>query len=260
MMNLNGKVALITGAGSGIGAAGAQLFAQAGAKVCLVDIDEQEIQEQVEQIEADGGEAISVVADMREPEQVEASSDAAVRQWGRLDIVWANAGINGVRAPVEEITPEEWDETLHTNLRGTFLTAKYGVPHLKKRGGCLLITSSINGNRKFTGTGGSPYSTSKAGQVAFGKMLAVELGKSGVRVNIICPGAVETEISGSTHSRDTDEIELEIEYEGGIMPLVESDQLCPEDVASAALFLASDRADGITGAVIYVDGAESLIQ
>jgi NAD(P)-dependent dehydrogenase (short-subunit alcohol dehydrogenase family) len=259
-MELQGKVALITGAGSGIGAAGARLFAAEGARVGLIDIDEDDLREQVEQIEADGGEAIQVIADLREPEQVEAAVSAVIEQWGTLDIVWANAGINGVRAPVEEITPEEWDETLQTNLRGTFLTAKYAVPHLKDGGGSLLITSSINGTRKFTGTGGSPYAASKAGQVAFGKMLAVELGDFGVRVNSICPGAVSTSISENTWSRDTEEIEVDIEYEDGRMPLVDSGRLCPEDLARAALYLASDRSAGVTGTVLYVDGAESLIQ
>ncbi|MFW5867098.1 MAG: SDR family oxidoreductase [Armatimonadota bacterium] len=259
-MDLGDKVALVTGAGSGIGAAGARLFAAHGAKVCLLDIDEDELKEQAEQIRSDGGEALTAIADLRKPEQVQAAVTATVDEWGGLDIAWANAGINGVRAPVEDITPDEWDETLETNLRGTFLTAKYAVPHLKDGGGSLLITSSINGTRKFTGTGGSPYSASKAGQVAFGKMLAVELGDFGVRVNMICPGAVETNIGENTHSRDTDEIDLGIEYEKGIMPLIEEGRLCPEDVARAALFLASDASRGITGTVVYVDGAESLIQ
>lgn len=260
MMEMDGKVALITGAGAGIGAAGAELFAARGAKVCLLDIDEDELREMVERIRADGGEAIYAVTDVRSAEQVEAAVASAVDAWGRLDIAWANAGINGVRAPVEEITPEEWDETLETNLRGTFLTAKYVVPHLKDGGGCLLITSSINGVRKFSGTGASAYSASKAGQVAFGKMLAVELGPFDVRVNMICPGRTETSISETTHSRDTDEIDPGIEYEQGIMPAVEEDTLCPEDVARGALFLASTASRGITGTVLYVDGAESLIQ
>jgi NAD(P)-dependent dehydrogenase (short-subunit alcohol dehydrogenase family) len=257
---LEEKVALITGAATGIGAAGAKLFASHGARVCLVDIDEDELDQQVETIVEAGGEAIAAVADLREAEQVEAAVADTVEEWGRLDIVWANAGINGVRAPVDEIKPEEWDETLETNLRGTFLTAKYTVPHLKERGGSLLITSSINGNRKFTSTGGSAYAASKAGQVALGKMLAVELGPDEIRVNVICPGAVQTDIGETTYSRDTDEIDIEIDYESGRMPLVESGRLCPEDIANAALMLVSDLSDAISGTVLYVDGAESLIQ
>ncbi len=259
-MHLEGKVAFITGAGAGIGAGGAELFAREGAKVCLVDISEDDLKERMEKISADGGEAMMVVADMREAEQVESAVQATIDRWGQLDIAWANAGINGVRAPIEDITPDEWDEVLDTNLRGTFFTAKYCVPHLKQNGGVLLITSSINGNRKFTGTGGSPYAASKAGQVAFGKMLAVELAEDGVRVNIICPGAVETEISESTKSRNDDELDLGIEYRKGIMPLVEAGHLCPDDVARAALFLASEQSAGITGTLVYVDGGESLIQ
>jgi len=259
-MDLKGKIALITGAGSGIGAAGARLFAKHGAKVCLVDINEDELNEQAGKIRSDGGEAITAVADLRKHEQVESAVRAAIDAWGGLDIVWANAGINGVRAPVEEITPEEWDETLETNLRGTFFTAKYAVPYLKDGGGSFLITSSINGNRKFTDTGGTPYSASKAGQVSFAKMLAVELGEFNVRVNVICPGAIKTGIGKSTHSRDTDEIDPGVEYTEGIIPLGDRDQLAAEDVARAALFLASDASGAISGTILYVDGAESLIQ
>ncbi len=259
-MYIEGKVALITGAGAGIGAAGAELFAREGARVCVVDIDDERIDEQVEKIRADGGEAIGASADLREPDQVEAAFQKTLDEWDKLDISWANAGINGVRAPIEEVEAEEWDDILHTNLRGTFLTAKYSVRCLKVNGGSLLITSSINGNRKFTGTGGAAYAASKAAQVAFGKMLAVELAQNRVRVNLICPGAVETEIGESSYSRHTEEIDLEIDYPEGIMPLVDEDRLWPHQVAEAALFLASDRADGITGTVMYVDGAESLIQ
>lgn len=110
--------------------------------------------------------------------------------FGRLDVVFANAGINGVQAPIGDLTPEEWDRTINVNLRGTFLTIRYTVPHLKKAGGgAIIVTSSINGTRYFANSGATAYAVSKAGQLAMVQMLAVELGPSNIRINAICPGA-----------------------------------------------------------------------
>jgi len=112
--------------------------------------------------------------------------------------VFANAGINGVWAPLEELSPEAWDKTLNINLRCTFLTIKYAVPFLKKQGGSIIVTLSVNGTRMFSNTGASAYATSKAGQVALTKMIALELAQDKVRANVICPGAIETEIDQNT--------------------------------------------------------------
>ena len=133
--------------------------------------------------------------DVSDPASVQAAIEQTVQKFGRLDIVFANAGINGVWTPIEELSPEEWDKTLDINLKGTFLTAHFAIPHLKKAGGgSILITSSVNGNRTFSNPGASAYSSSKAGQVAFMKMAALELGRHNIRVNAVCPGAIQTNI------------------------------------------------------------------
>lgn len=141
---LTGKVALVTGAGSGIGQAAAQLLAKEGTKVAVLGRTEEELEKAVAQIQGDGGEAMSVVADISQPEQMQQVTQQIVERWGRLDIVFANTGINGVWAPIEDLTPDEWDKTLNINLKGTFLTVKYAVPYLKKQGGSAIVTSSVN--------------------------------------------------------------------------------------------------------------------
>jgi NAD(P)-dependent dehydrogenase (short-subunit alcohol dehydrogenase family) len=130
-MQLADKVALVTGAGSGIAKAAAKLLAKEGAKVAALGRTKEELEQTVAQIQGDGGEAMPVVADISQPEQMQQATGQIVDQWGRIDIVFANAGINGVWAPLEELEPEEWDRTLNINLKGTFLTVKYAVPYLK---------------------------------------------------------------------------------------------------------------------------------
>ncbi len=187
-MQLTGKVALITGAGSGIGAAAARLLAKEGAKVAALSRTEEDVAKVVEDIRATGGEASAMPADISQPQQMQAVIQRIGAAWGRLDIVFANAGINGVWAPLDELEPEEWDKTLDVNLKGTFLTVKYAVPYLKKQGGSVIVTSSVNGTRMFSNTGATAYACSKAAQVAFTKMMALELAEHRIRINVICPG------------------------------------------------------------------------
>src|SRR5215216_4756437 len=169
-MQLTDRVALITGGGEGIGRATALLFAREGAKVAVLGRHRENLDPVVDLISAEHGEAMPVCADVSDPGEMQAAIKEVIDKWGRLDIVFANAGINGVWAPLEELEPDEWDRTLSINLKGTFLTVKYAVPHLKKRGGSIIVTSSVNGTRVFSNTGASAYATSKAGQVAFCKM------------------------------------------------------------------------------------------
>jgi NAD(P)-dependent dehydrogenase (short-subunit alcohol dehydrogenase family) len=257
-MQLKDKVALVTGAGSGIGKASAVLFAKEGAAVAVFSQTESEVEETVREIRKAGGTAISLVADVSDPEQTHRAIQKTVDALGRLDIVFANAGINGVWAPIDEITPEEWDKTIRTNLTGTFLTIKYAVPFLKKRGGSILITASVNGTRIFSNTGATAYSCTKAAQLAMTSMLAVELGPDNIRVNVICPGAVDTNINQSTEKRDLDKVKIQVEYERPI-PL-SNRAATSEEVAQLALFLASDAARHITGTPVWIDGAQSLLQ
>lgn len=257
---LNGQVALITGASSGIGRASAVKLAEQGAKIALVDLKEERSEKVKKTIESLGGEALVTDTDISDPKRLEKSVEEIIAKWGRLDIVFANAGINGTVAPIEDITPEEWDQTLTTNLKSTFLTIKYAVPHMKKAGGSIVITSSINGNRTFKGFGMSAYSSSKAGQVAFGKMAALELAQYKIRVNIICPGAIETNIGKNTFPDEEklEKIKIPINYPEGSQPL-EHKAGIPEQVAELVFFLSSESSSHITGTELYIDGAESLL-
>lgn len=258
-MQLAGKVALITGAGSGIGQAAALLLAKEGAKIAALGRTEDELQETVAQIQDAGGEAIPVSADISQPQEMQQAVQQIENQWGRLDIVFANAGINGVWAPLEELEPEEWDKTINVNLKGTFLTVKYAVPHLKKQGGSVIVTSSVNGTRIFSNTGATAYSCTKAAQVAFTKMVALELAEHRIRVNVICPGAITTSIQENTQQRDLDKIREPVEYPEGKIPLTDGKPGSSEQVAQLVLFLASEASSHITGTEIWIDGAESLL-
>ncbi|MBD1838053.1 SDR family oxidoreductase [Coleofasciculus sp. FACHB-64] len=258
-MQLGDKVALITGAGSGIGKAAAVLLAKEGAKIAALGRTEDELNEVVAQIQQAGGEAIPVLADISETEEMQQAVQQIINQWGRLDIVFANAGINGVWAPIEELEPEEWDKTIKVNLRGTFLTVKYAVPHLKKQGGSVIITSSVNGTRMFSNSGATAYSCTKAAQVAFTKMVALELAKHRIRVNVICPGAIETNIDQSTERRSLEQAREPVEYPAGKIPLTDGKPGSSEQVANLVLFLASDASSLISGTEMWIDGAESLL-
>ena len=257
---LNDRVVWITGGSEGIGRAIAGAMSAAGAKVAVSGRDQGPIDETVAAITDAGGTAIGVACDVLESDEVREAIERVAGEWGRLDCVVANAGTNGTWAPVEELTPEEWDLTLGVNLRGTYLCAHHAAAHLKKRGGSFLIVASINGTRVFSNTGASAYATSKAGQLAFGKMLALEWAPAKVRVNVICPGAIDTGIHEKTERRDLDEVTTPVEFPEGNMPLIDDLMGDPAKVANAAVFLASDAASLITGTPIWIDGAESLLQ
>jgi NAD(P)-dependent dehydrogenase (short-subunit alcohol dehydrogenase family) len=258
-MKLDGKVALITGAGSGIGKAAALLLAAEGAKVGVLSDTGTEIEKVARQIERAGGEAIALVADVSQPSKMQKAIESLAEKWGRIDIVFANAGINGVWAPIEELEPDEWDKTLEVNLKGTFLTVKYATPYLKKRGGSVIVTSSVNGTRVFSNTGATAYSCSKAAQVAFTKMVALELAKHKVRVNVICPGAIETAISENSEQRDLEAIREPVVYPEGTIPLTDGEPGTAKQVAKLVLFLASDDSSHITGTEVWIDGGGSLL-
>jgi NAD(P)-dependent dehydrogenase (short-subunit alcohol dehydrogenase family) len=257
---LKGKVALVTGAGSGIGRAAAIVLGRHGARVGLLGRTESELEETAAQIRNHGSDARVLLADVARADEVRAAVEELARAFGGLHIVFANAGVNGVWAPIEELATDEWNQTLAINLSGTFFTIKYAVPWLKRQGGSVVVCSSVNGTRMFSNTGATAYACSKAGQVAMAKMLAVELGAANIRVNAICPGAIDTEISENTEVRRTDRVKVPVKYPEGPIPLTGKKPGTAEQVAELVLFLASDRSSHVSGTEVWIDGGQSLVE
>lgn len=256
---LKDKVAIITGAGSGIGKSTANLFLQEGANVGLIDIDHESLQQFKD--EADDSDKVRFrTTDVRDASMLKRAIDELVESFGGLDIVIINAGINGRVAPIEDLEEEDWYKTMETNFKSTFLTLKYCTPYLKKQGGSVVITSSINGTRQFGNIGMSLYASSKAAQLAFGKMAALELSTYHIRVNVICPGYVKTNIQENTDSEHglLSKVEIPVEYPEGDQPL-ENDGAEAKEVGNLILFLASDRSKHITGTEVYIDGGSTLL-
>ncbi|HKK18787.1 MAG TPA: SDR family NAD(P)-dependent oxidoreductase [Opitutales bacterium] len=258
MYDLKNRIALVTGANSGIGKAATERFLLLGAKVAALGRSEEKVFKTVEELSS-LGTIIPVVADVADEEAVAAAIQECVDKLGGLDIVFSNAGINGTWAPIDEIEVEEWDKTIAVNLRGTFLVTKFAVPHMKKNGGSIIITSSINGTRVFSTAGATAYSSTKAAQVAFAKMTALELAKYRIRVNVICPGAIRSAIGEKTKKRKIDKAGEPSKYPEGEIPLTDGEPGESEEVANLVMFLASDEALHISGTEVWIDGAQSLL-
>ena len=258
--SLEGKIALVTGAGSGIGRATAKVFAYAGARVALVGHTRGELETTRDEIESAGGKALALVADVSDAVAIKDAFTHLDDTWGGLDIVVANAGVNGVWAPLEQIAPEEWDRTLAVNLRGTFLTVRSALPLLKRAGGAIVVVASVNGTRMFSNVGASAYATSKAGQVAFARMMALELAPFRIRVNTVCPGAIHTRIDDNTEHRGGAAPGPKVSFPDGTVPLTKGEPGTAGQVAELIWFLASGAASHITGTEVFIDGAQSLFQ
>jgi NAD(P)-dependent dehydrogenase (short-subunit alcohol dehydrogenase family) len=248
---LQGKVAIVTGAGSGIGSASAKLFAQEGAKVLCADVSAQ-VEETAAEISATGGKAIAVRADAGDEAAVKDLVDRAQSELGGLHVVYANAGISGGYSPLEQTTVELFQEVLRVNLIGPFLAIKHAAPVLTKQGGgSIVCTASVAGLR--ANAGGLPYSASKAGVVSLVQTSANLLRGTGVRVNAICPGLIETgmtkPIFDMARARGT------ADRLGQLCALARYGR--PEEIAAMALFLASDEGSYVTGQAIAVDGGLS---
>lgn len=258
--SLDGKVAFVTGVGSGIGQAAAQLLGRAGARVGGLTRREDEADATCRSIRQSGGDALALAGDITSASDLQAAITRIEKQWGRLDIVVANAGVNGVWAPLDELSEDEWKRTIEINLTGTFLTVKHALPLLKRSGGAIVIVSSVNGTRMFSNSGASAYSTSKAGQVAFARMIALEFAQHRIRVNTVCPGAIETEIDDNTSRQDLAKAREPVEFPAGKVPLTDGRPGSSEQVARLIWFLVSDLSDHITGAEVFIDGGQSLLQ
>lgn len=255
------KVALVTGAGSGIGRAAAIELARNGFAVGLLGRTPSELDDVAKLLRDFGAEVETLDADISQEDQMSAAVSRLVERFGRLDAVVANASINGTWAPIEDITAEEWDETIAINLRGTYLTLRFTVPHLKSGdGGSIVVVSSINGTRTFTSPGATAYSASKAAQLAMVQQLALELGRHRIRVNAVCPGAIETNIDDSTTKRAEEETAIPVVWPEGQVPLTGGQPGRAEDVAHLIAFLVSDASSHITGSPIWIDGGQGLLR
>jgi NAD(P)-dependent dehydrogenase (short-subunit alcohol dehydrogenase family) len=259
-MEFRTRVALVTGAGSGIGRATALRLAEAGAAVGILGHTPDELRTTAAVIEAAGGKAILLEADVADATAMRDAVEHLVAETGRLDIVVANAGINGVWAPIDDLRPDEWDQTIRVNLRGTYLTLNASVPHLKKQGGSVVVVSSINGNRSFNTPGATAYVATKAAQVAIVQQLALELGRHKIRVNAVCPGAIGTNINDNTRVRGEAQTAVPVEFPDGDIPISGGKAGESDDVASVILFLASDQSRHVTGTPVYVDGGQGLLR
>lgn len=259
-MEFFGKVALVTGGGSGVGEATARTLAAAGATVGVLDLRQDRVDALTASIAAAGGKAIALTADVSDEAQMRGAVETLVSTAGRLDIVIANAGINGMWAPIDEITPADFDTSVAVNFRGTYLTLHLCVPHLKRAGGgSIVVTSSINGTRLHSTGGASIYSATKAAQAALATQLALELARYKIRVNTVAPGQTKTNISENTWRRNIEAVRVPVVFPEGDIPLTGA-PADPQDIADAIVMLCSERARHITGALLHVDGAQSLIR
>jgi NAD(P)-dependent dehydrogenase (short-subunit alcohol dehydrogenase family) len=248
MGRLEGKSVIITGAGSGIGRAASLLFAKEGAK--LIAVDRSESVQETEKLVSDAGGTIeSMRLDAGSENDVKAFVDKAVSKYGKLDAIWANAGVSGGLVPLAEQTVEHWMEILRINLIGPFLAIKYAVPHMiAQKSGAIVCTASVAGLK--SGASGHPYGASKAGVISLVQTTAYSLSGTGVRINAVCPGLIETgmtkPIFDNAKSRGTDG------KIGQLNPLKRAGQ--PHELAAMGLILASDEASYVNGQAIPVDG------
>jgi NAD(P)-dependent dehydrogenase (short-subunit alcohol dehydrogenase family) len=252
MDSLKGKVALITGAASGMGRASALLFAQEGAKLAVVDINDVLGEQTVDQIRERGGQATYIHADVSKVAELERMVRQTVQTFGRLDIFWHNAG-NAGPGSIERTSEDDYDFTMALHVKGGFFGAKFAIPEMKKNGGgAILFTSSLAGLKA---SRSSPvYSLAKSSLVMLTKNLALHYSKDNIRVNCICPGVVETPLWPSFIGRDADVHNAEevTRMYKQRTPMGRFGE--PEEIARAALFLASDAASYVTGAIMSVDG------
>jgi NAD(P)-dependent dehydrogenase (short-subunit alcohol dehydrogenase family) len=244
----NGKVAFITGAGSGIGRATAVAFAAEGARVAILDRSAEALRDTEAAVRKVGGEVLTIACDVAEPEQVEAAVARTVEAFGRLDIAFNNAGVENKASPVAEIELDEWDRILDINLRGTFVCMKHELAQMVRQGsGVVINTSSGAGIRGVAG--GAAYAASKHAIIGLTKSAALDYAKSNIRVNAILPGNIETPMMDRFTGGDIQKA-IDLEPVGRLGK--------PEEIADAVLWMSADLGAFVTGASISVDGGWSL--
>jgi NAD(P)-dependent dehydrogenase (short-subunit alcohol dehydrogenase family) len=247
---LQGRVAIVTGAATGIGRASAVLFARAGARVVLADVRPPELGEALAEVRAAGGEATSIPADLARPEDCAAVVEAAVRAFGRLDVLLNNAGVGTlvVGGTVESIALERWELAQDVNVRAIYLVSRAAVPRLRAAGGGAIVNiASVSAFRGSVERPSHAYAASKGAVLALTRAMAASYGRDGIRVNAICPGVIRTRLTA-----DIVEGAERAAKEGRGIPLGRVGE--PEDIARCALFLASDDAGFVSGAHLVADG------
>lgn len=254
MTDMKGKVALVTGASSGIGRATALAFAAKGAKVVVAARRQEELDSLVEQIESTGGEAAAIRTDVSNSEAVESMVRFAMDNFGSLDYAANNAGIEGEFKPITELTEAEWDQVQDINLKGIFLCMKHEAKAMLKtgHGGAIVNVGSVNSFLGFPT--GSAYVASKHGLVGLTTSVSAELASQGIRVNLVCPGIIDTPMHHRARALLGDEI-----YDQGVIPSVHLQRAGrPEEIANSIVFLCSDEASYITGTTLTPDGGLTM--
>ncbi|MBV2149820.1 SDR family oxidoreductase [Sphingobium sp. AS12] len=249
MTLLSGKVAIITGASSGIGQAAAILFAAEGASVVLVARRRDRLEELVGTIERDGGRAHAVAGDVAEESTHGAAVAAAISKFGGLHVAFNNAGLVGAMKPIADITPQQWSEVLAVNLTAAFLGARAQIPAMVEHGGgALVFTGSFVGNSVGL-PGMAAYAAAKAGLMGLVRGITADYAASGIRANALLPGGTATEMAGNTAQR---------EWAAGLHAMKRIAD--PDEIARAALFLASDMASFVTGSALWADGGNAAVK
>jgi NAD(P)-dependent dehydrogenase (short-subunit alcohol dehydrogenase family) len=248
MGKLDGRVAIITGAASGMGRATAVRFAKEGAAVVVADLNAQAGEQAIAEISAAGGSAVFQNTDVGSDRDLKALFDRALKEYGRLDITFNNAGLGGATGGLADITPEDWDRTFEILTRAVFLGIKYSVEPMRKvGGGSIISTASVGALRPAAGL--HAYCAAKAAVVSLTQSAAVELGRDRIRVNCICPGGIVTPLVYQGMRGGEEEARRGMTHQ---QPIPRAGQ--PEDIAAMATFLASDEAEWITGTAMVVDG------